>query len=266
MRNYGFIPPKIDETHYVLGGVATLGGQEVLQANGQWDAYIPQVEIQAQRGIETYNCSAFGTTSILEFLHLKIYGEQINSSDRYLGIMAGTKPPGNDPHTVVQAIRHDGLVPEEYLPFSTNIKTVEEYYSFLYGDETRCTVEGQRFLQRYQVGHEWVWTGIIAKEERTAKMKEALQYSPLGVSVSAWYQEDGVYVDKGKLNNHWCVCYGWNDEGWKIFDSYDSSLKTLSYDHKIQFCKRYSLTKKTTRHNWFIDLLIRLGSIFKWPK
>jgi hypothetical protein len=80
-------------------------------------------------------------------------------------------------------------------------------------------------------------------------MKEALKYSPLGVSVTAWYEEDGVYVDRGQLNNHWCVCYGYiEDEGetyWKIFDSYDHSTKMLHPDHNISFCKRYSLSVKS---------------------
>ena len=91
----------------------------------------------------------------------------------------------------------------------------------------------------------------ISANERTknGKIKECLRYSPLGVSVTAWVYDDETetFIDNGIPNTHWCVLYGWNDKGWKIFDSYNQSKKILSYDHNIQMCKRYLLTSKKNK-------------------
>src|SRR3990167_7768114 len=101
----------------------------------------------------------------------------MNFSDRFLGIVAETKPPGNDPHKVAEAIRHNGLIQEELLPFNENLlSTVEEYFSFKGADEQKCRKEGLKFLDDFEILHEWVWQGNISKEERIAKMKECLRY------------------------------------------------------------------------------------------
>lgn len=87
----------------------------------------------------------------------------------------------------------------------------------------------------------------LTKEEKTKLIKEHLKYSPLGVSVTAWSEKDGVYVDNGQRNTHWTMLYGWTDKGWKIYDSYAPHRKILSFDHNIEVSKRYSLVLSTRK-------------------
>ena len=47
---------------------------------------------------ETFNCVSFGTLSAIETLMFRLFGEKVNYSDRWIGIMAGTNAGtnGND--------------------------------------------------------------------------------------------------------------------------------------------------------------------------
>lgn len=244
MKNYGLILDKEkDKNAYVLGGFMSLP-KVVLQPNGQWDAYLPTREVQDE-GYEKYNCTAYNTNACIETLFNRL-GEKIEDrSDRYLGIKAGTKPPGNDPHRVAQAAHTHGLIAESTLP-NKEAKTIGDYYTFKGSDALKCDYEAQDFLKKWEIGHEYLWDGKISKTERMTRMKEALTYSPLGISVSAWILKDGLYVDEGQPNNHWTMAFGYTDKGIKVFDSYDSTFKILSWDHNISVCKRYLLTKQAT--------------------
>jgi hypothetical protein len=256
MKNYGFIAPVITPDNFVLGASNSLV-KVVLQSDGQWDAYLPEKEFQNLNYIETYNCTSFGTCNVVEMLFKKIYGENYNFSDRYLGIKAGTKPPGNDPHIVAQAVRHDGLIQEIFLPFK-DINSWQEYYSYKGGNKSTCEQEGKFFLKKWEVGHEWV-----SQNNPTPEMlMESLRYSPLGISVSAWYQNGDLFVDNGEPNNHWCVLYGYKKgEYWKVFDSYDLSTKRLAWDFKFQYAKRYSIMVSVEKQ--YNNILSKLLDILK---
>lgn len=255
MKYLGFIPPIIDSSHFVLGAFLSLS-KDILQHDGQWDSYLPVSEEQNKNGMETYNCTSFNTLNTIEILFNKIWAEKDNYSDRFTGIEAGTRPPGNDPHAVAEAIRLKGAIPEISLPFSDSILSWTDYYSFVGSDENECMIMAKRFLDQYDFGHEWVFTNAPTKETRIMLMKEALQYSPLGASVTAWYGVDGIYVDNGEPNCHWTCIYGYDDRGWKCFDSYSPFYKIISYDHNIQFVKRYSIKKKiTVKLSWWRRLL-----------
>ena len=47
---------------------------------------------------ETFNCVSFGTLSAIETMMFRLFGEKVNYSDRWIGIMAGTNAGtnGND--------------------------------------------------------------------------------------------------------------------------------------------------------------------------
>ena len=229
MKNYGLKFEKpVKGKDYELGAFSSVP-KEVLKPDGQWD--IPEFEHQASI-FETQNCVAFGTTSILEMLLAEKYDEEKNFSDRYVGIIANTDPyGGNTPHKVIQAIRHFGLIPEEKLPYTSSL---EEYYKPK--PPTEFLDEGKKFLKNYTIKHEFV---------STDKIKEALQYSPVGISVYAWTQKDGIYYKpEGARDNHWVVCYGYSDKGWMIFDSYDDYTKIYSFDADISIAKRYWIERK----------------------
>lgn len=75
IKNYGLhIDPVGDPNAYTLGGLTELP-KEILQPDGQWDDYLPEVELQFEEQFDTYNCTAFGTTSIIEMLIRKLYNK-----------------------------------------------------------------------------------------------------------------------------------------------------------------------------------------------
>lgn len=259
-KNYGFIAPVIEEKNYVFG--ASPLTQNVLQPDGQWLSLLPKFEPQRKQ-LETSNCTGFGSLNIIEILLRKLNIED-NYSDRYLGIVAGTYPPGNDPNTVAQAVRHNGVLEEKYLPFSDDLATVDEYYSFNGADETDCRAKGKKWLELFDYGHEYVPNNQIS-------MMEALKYSPLGASVVAWQQEDGLYYKRPEQqDNHWITIVGYEEgQYWVIYDSYESDsspIKKLRWDYPFGYVKRYSLgvrpeIKETL--SWMERILLALKEYFK---
>lgn len=236
--NYGFQKPEILPDQWILGG------QETLQPDGQWDAYLPIYEPQFENGYDTYGCTVWGTQNAIEIFLKKTTGIEYNFSERFNYILAGVRPPGADPHHVMESVRRYGLIPNQSLPMAP---TFEEFLKPDPMDDKLLAI-GRHWKRKNTFTHSWV--------RGAEEMKKALQSSPLCVSVSAWYRDGDVYVDNGKPNNHWCVCFGWNDKGWKIFDSYDHSVKIYSFDSLISFCKSISVVpvKKRT----FIDFLKEL--------
>src|SRR3990167_7053445 len=99
-----FVIPEYKEEDFIFGSGQLLG--EVVQIDGQW--ITPEEELQIKR-VESFNCTAFATTSIIEILFRKLFGETKNFSDRSLGVFAGTRPPGNSPNVVIEAGRKKGL-------------------------------------------------------------------------------------------------------------------------------------------------------------
>lgn len=259
IKNYGF---KIDEVKdpdaYILGGLTSLP-KIVLQNDGQWDKYLPIEENQAPSW-ETFACTCYGTTSAIEVLLKKIHGQEFNFSERYPYNLVGINPPGADPHKVSEAIRNNGLIAQESLPMTTTLEEFKTPRPMV----DKYIEEGNKF--GYTIKHEYVFKDSDPHEVKIAKMKECLTYSPLGISVTAWLEKGGVYVDDGQANTHWTVCYGWNDKGWKVFDSYAPYLKIVSFDHHIERSKRYLLEVKTPQLTLMQTLLQKLNDLLNLYK
>lgn len=228
--------------------------------DGNWEDYLPKYEPQAEN-YETSGCTVWGALNQLEILHKYLYGTEPNYSERFTYILAGVNPSyGGDPNRAYESIRKDGVIDQEYLPVPATLAEFLTPKPMDKGNEVR----GQRWLNMYEYKHEWVWyTPSASPEDRITRLKEALQYSPLGVSVSAWYLKDGKYVDNNRQNNHWCVLYKIDDQGMWVFDSYDHSKKCLALDHKITRVKRIYINKKTVRalrkHKSILEaILVRL--------
>lgn len=239
VKHVGFIAPEITPDQYIFG--AGNVGLAVIQEDGNWGPLLPIEESQNKGKFETYNCTAFGTTNAIELLLYKLTGERHNYSDRWVGIIAGTKAPGNDPHKVAEAIRKYGLIPEEMLPFSDDLQTVDEYYSFKGANEEACYRAGREWLAKYDFKHEWTFTPGQPIVEQVQNMKVALKGSPQCVAVYAWASTQNDIYYKNGPENHWTTVYN-IDDYMKVFDSYAPYKKNV--EHTLQFCKRYSITKK----------------------
>lgn len=253
-KKYGLKFDIVKPEDYFLGGGFI--GTEEIQPDGQWDAFLPAEELQNLNKIETQNCTAFGTENCLNILMNKVFHEDKNYSERFIGIMAGTDPyGGNSPHVVGESVRHNGVIEEKSLPFSEDITTPEEYYQPKPMNTSRL-VEGQKWLRTYSFKHEWVYSNNPILEEKIRLIKEALKRSPVGASVYAWVcDENGIYYKAG-VSNHWVCIYGWNEHGWKIFDSYDNTYKIYSFNSDIEMAKLYWLKKNPPRKdNWLSEIV-----------
>lgn len=236
--NYGFVKPVIESDHYILGAANSLP-KIVLQADRKWKQFAPDYEPQAEK-FETWGCTVWGTQNAEETLERRVFGNKPNYSERFQYNLCGINPPGGDPHKVAESIRNQGMVDQELLPMTDSL---EEFTKPRPVTDALLYI-GQEWLNHKDFGHEWLFVGGTTDEVRKIVIREALQYSPIGVSVTAWYKSEGVYVDLGQPNNHWCVLLEEADNGWLIMDSYDQTFKVLSYSHKIEFAKRYSLKER----------------------
>lgn len=254
---HGYIEPEIKEEDYVLGDGMLAG--EVLQPDGQWDEFLPDPELQQRRGLETSNCTSFNTLEPIEAILRRKYGYNFNYSERFLGIAAGTYPPGNDPHTTAEAVRKQGLVLESDLPFSDNILTVDEYY-YPNPLPTDLIQKGKEWLYWYDFKHDYVFDKGKPLEDKQHRLMEALKFSTLGASVFAWALDGDKYVKMGR-DNHWTCIYGYKEgEYWKIRDSYEPHLKKLEWNYSFGIAKRYSVVKHgtTPKKRSFRDIIKQL--------
>lgn len=242
----GYIQPAITPEDYVAGADRSiankLGGVDpIIQADGNWSEYLPDNETQVKK-IETCNCTAFGATSQLEILIRKLFNLAVNKSDRYTGIKAGTRPPGNNPQNVYNAIREYGVIPEEMLPFNDSINSIDDYYSFKGANEKDCDNTAKGFLIKHNFRHEYLprqFSGWIDNEI----IKKALKYSPISVAVQGWTFDGEKYIRDGE-DGHWTTLTGWEGNGdWRVYDSYPPYRKILSKDFGFRIAKRIWLTQ-----------------------
>jgi len=235
--NYGLKERIADIQDYIFG--ASSIPQIPLQSDSNWEKYLPWYEPQAEN-FESNGCVVWGTQNCIETLYKRIYGIEPNYSENFTYLLTPVDPDrGSDPNDVAECIRHDGLINNALMRVPD---TKEE---FLNMDRVTGSLraKGLNWLQQHTFLHEWVWR--TKPKNYMEVLKEALKYSPLAVSVSAWNKVDGVYVSYGDTNNHCCMLYKFDDEGYPwVFDSYDHSKKKLSKDHNVRRAKRFYISNK----------------------
>lgn len=262
IRDYGYVESPIEEESYFLGfGLLPV---DEIQPDGQWDNFLPVYEGQSRGRFDSMNCSNYGTLNCLETLYKRIFGEEMNWSERYTGVMTGTSRRGNDPHKVAEIIRKEsGLIPENELPFTDEINSWEKYY-FPTPMTWKYLEMGKKFLGSFAVGHEWVFTeGPVKTKQRL--LVEALKFSPIGVSVRAWKMnpKTGRYFKKdGEDDTHWVMLYGYVEgEYWKVYDHYNKTFKELEWHYDFGRAKRYYMEAITPEQQRKVGLLTQLRDL-----
>jgi hypothetical protein len=249
--NHGLILNPVEDDHYILG--ASPIERVIIMPDGHgWGAYKPTPEYQNKNGLETMNCSNYGTHNALETL-AKFKGFDDfpkDCSERYSGCLTGTTQDGNDPHKVIEIIRTEiGVIPEVNLPFNEDIKTWEDYYT---QQSAKWLLSfGKRILSYVKIRHEWVfaWGSAITVKEKIAKLKEALQYGTVCVSVMAWRhtRDDLYYKNVAEQDNHWVQLLDYKEgEWWLIFDHYDAVEKKLKWEYDFNASKVYYMDRIST--------------------
>jgi len=240
MINYGFIEDVLDLTAYMRGEHRMPSIPYV--ENGDWTPWLPVYEPQA-RFFESSGCTVWGSLNCIETFMKRVYGVEQNYSERFTYLNVPITPDtGADPHKTCETIRTYGLINERDLPMT---RTVARYLNR--DDLTEAMYDkGERWLQQHEFRHEWLWNKRPANYIEV--LKEALKTSPLGVSVTAWREVDGVFVSDNGGNNHFCMLFKIDDEGYPwIFDSYDHTIKKLSKDHNIRRAKRFWVNRRLVR-------------------
>lgn len=231
MENYGLIPQQLAGEDFVLGGVASLP-KTVLRPDGQWDDFLPSVELQRTPAYETFGCVSFSFLNCIETL-LKARGwGEINFSDRALAKMSGTTKNGNSMRDVAETARTRGLVLENVWPFGG--ETREEFYKEVPGNILSTAKD---FLGANQIGYEVVWS-------YPDQMCEALRYSPLQAALYAWGGEiGGIKQPVLKDSNHCIEIYGYEyGKYWKVYDTSTYSHKKISWEYDT-FNYRFNIEK-----------------------
>jgi len=226
------IQPK-RPTDYSIGAL----DETPINPSGNWKDCLPIKEYQ-NRGLETVACVSFSALNCLEILHKRLYGVEMNWSDRFTAKMSNTTHRGNWLTTVADSIRHDGLILEKDYP---SIWTSWDNYYQEVPQELKN--KGKEFLKQYKINYEW----IIPTNPDT--LIYALKIAPIQVVVHAWSNKvNGIYQRTEKPLNHAVVLinsvYG---KYWEIFDTYDGIIKKLAWDYNINHGFKYSLTKNNMR-------------------
>ena len=240
MRDFGLLEEIQELGAYIFGD----GNVPFIPYNftGNWEKYLPKYEAQADK-FETKGCTVWGAENQIETMYRFLYDIEPNYSERFVYNLVPIDPQkGVDPQKTYTAIREHGLIDNALMPMTD---TLEEFVSM---DDFTGSIraKGQNWLVNHEFLHEWLWKGN-PPSNYIELLKEALKSSPIAVSVSAWNRQGDVYVsDKGSVNNHYCLLYKIDDEGYPwIFDSYDHSKKKLSKDHNIRRAKRIHIQKRT---------------------
>lgn len=258
----GFIAPIITPDNHVLGSV---GIPLPVISIGDYTNFLPIFKSQFENNFDSDGCTCYGTTNSIKTLDSFHYSINPDYSNRYVYNGVGITPPGSDPHTVATTIRGIGLVDDKELP--DNVPSLSEFMTPR-PLTSSLQAKGQQWLQKRQLGHQWLWTTPPDQATRLALIKEALTKGTVAVSVSAWWQnEKGLYYSPmGTQNGHWVHIYKIDETGIYAFDSYEgnnpsgpqSYLKKLTLDHNIQFAKVYFFTVPTQQQNLLSRIIAAL--------
>ncbi len=224
----------------------------IVHEAGDWRSFLPTFEDQRKGGVESYACVTYATQNAIETLMSAQFGEYEDYSERFTATLAGTTKNGNSPQKVSETIRKYGLIGETSLPFSDDIRSFEEY--MVVPEEKKP--EGKRWSRDWRLQHEWVITRKTRKEEKKERLTESLKLSPVGVSVCAWWEENGVYVKNG-TDNHYALLVAGDRDYWYVLDTYPPFVKKLEKGYDFGVAKRYHV-ERAQAGNWLTDLFRRV--------
>lgn len=230
---------------YIMGATSPIE-KVVLQENGQWDGFLPIVEIQRlpdnQYEQESYMCVSFSNQNCKEILHKRKYGYEINMDDQYLGVGSGTvRGQGNSVSGVAEWSRKNGWIKEKGRFAWENM---DQVYTPVTQEEL---AEGLKSLEVYESKYAWLPRGFNSQVSSIETLKEHLKYGPVQASVdgSAYTFNQQGYIGTFVNYTHEIVIFGY-EEGkyWKIFDSETQQPLRFAWDYPFGFPMLHDFKKK----------------------
>ena len=238
--------------HYTsLGGQLDLklgAKKKILKPDRNWRPEAEIVNFEAQRRkIETMFCTVFNSIkAIVQMMQLK-YGFYEDYDEIPTANDAGVSPyKGGSPHYVCESIRNTGLFPAGTYSFTDKITSKAQLIITI---TKEMFAKAATWKKNWDFGHQWIWPGLMGTMQDS--MWNALQYSPLGAGIYAWYydKDKKMYTKPSwAKDNHWTVIVGGEyGKHWVIYDSYidfsGTPFKTVPWDYPFAFVKEFSLNK-----------------------
>ncbi len=229
-------------------------------------------ELQKQRGVESSACAIESQQHVIATILEAQYDiPDSNFASRYNFIFSNPSEDGTNPLVVADSFRKDGLIPDGMMPFDETIKNWQDFVSWKGVNEKLCRIAGKNWRLMWEPKYDIVFQRYENTEIKYKKLREALKYSPIVLSVRAWTSKDGIYVKPpGLKDQHLVECVYLDEENrpW-IRDTYEPYSKILEPYYESDFAMRYTLVKidrpeKEKQQLNFIDKLIELlGKLFK---
>ncbi len=247
--NSNFLYPQLElvAPAYKFGSNELLG--TILRPNGDWRDYRPKDELQERNGVESSSCYIQAQQHAIATILEEQFGIiDSDFSERFNAFLSDGTQDGGDPIAGAQSIRHDGLIPDSLLSFSPDITSWDDFHSFKDGNEKDCIKTGKEWLKQWKPEYDIVFQRRDPIKYKIMQLREALKYSPVPMSVSAWYEgENNIFVKPpDSRDNHLvlCVYLDENNSPW-IFDTYEPFIKQLEPNYSSDFAMRWAITKQT---------------------
>ena len=218
-QKHGFIAEPIVPEDAVFGGAWNLSAKGFkgvqLVPDGNWEPFLFDLIYSHQAPeFETNGCVSHGTLNCVELLNNRVHAKLLDLSDRFLAKTSGTDPArGATPKQVADSLRHKWSVFENEWPTNA-ARTVEEFYA---------TIPDSLFTTAFERGKTFAF-GYERVNPTIEEMKEALKYSPLGISCNLWGDGDEWYKPIGQRDGHYLVLLRIREDGkFVLLDSYPDS-------------------------------------------
>lgn len=257
-----FIYPSIKEEDFIFGSGQLVGTP--LREDGDWRDYLPPEEDQNIRGIESSACYIEASQHAIATIEEEQLGEVDNNySARFNALLSDGTTVGGDPLKGGDSMRHDGLVPDSLMPFGDDIYSWDDFHSWKGVRESVVRAKGQEYLGKKILGYDIVCKKNEPVATKYIKLKQALQYSPCPVSVTAWYEKNGIYYKpEGMSDNHLTeLVYIDENNHPYVRDTYAPYLKKLEANFNFDFAMRWAVEKKiipTKPKFWLWELFARI--------
>jgi len=228
----GFVDAIPEPEDFVLGG-SRQALKMILSEERDYTNFLPVYESQ-KRGFDSYSCVPYSGLNNLEIIFKKLFGFEINYSDRFSAAMTPVTPnQGTTYSKFWDSVRKYGLVLEEEYPWGGG-----DGFQYVQKPPQEIIDKGQIFLNQFEVQHDWIDYGGCDPE----KLYKALLHGPLQASVDAGATYNGSY---SKNINHSITIYkAVKGKKFGIFDHYSRETYEVPWNFYFGSAKQATLISK----------------------
>lgn len=260
----GFIPCDPKPEDYMVGGVTGVTPVTRLP-QGDWSGYQPAFTPQFNETFDTLSCTTFSAITTLETQMNYLYGNNLLSknaviflqkngyienfkirfSRRFTAIMSRTTKEGNTFPAVWDCIRHNGLTPDNMLPFGG--ATFEEYHD-IKNITAQHVLLAEQFLSYFKINYEWLiintGDGMIDTPAEKVTVSQAKQQAPLQMAIpNPSHHATTLMSDVN------------------IFDTYPPYIFTFSDSYPVQYIMRGFIAEVTPMITYQFNNVMTLGTV-----